>query len=187
MLNRIKNYSLFTFLTFAILVFSFSATNAQKYSSNKTERTVEQKIFKKLLSLPYYGVFDHIAYQVNGNTVTLFGNVNNGINKSGAENAVKRIEGVERVVNNINILPPSSFDNTIRFQLVRSLANSGGLYRYLQEPNPSVRLIVKNGRVALEGYVANRSDANLMNILANGIPGVFNVQNNLIVERDLAR
>ena len=184
MLNRIKNFTLFSL---AILVFSFTSVSAQNFSANKSERTVEQKIFKKLLSLPYYGVFDHIAYKVDGGTVTLYGNVNNGVNKSSAANVVKRIEGVERVVNNINILPPSSFDNSIRYQLVRTIANRGGLYRYLWEPNPSVRLIVKNGRVALEGYVANRGDYNLMNILANGIPGVFNVQNNLIVEKDLAR
>jgi len=183
-MNKIRN---FIFLSLAILTFSFINVNAQGFSDNQRARTVEQKIFKKLLGLPYYGVFDHIAFKMDGETVTLFGRVYNGSNKSSAEKVIRKIDGVQRVVNNIEILPPSSFDDAIRRQLIRSYVNTAGVYRYLQEPNPSVRLIVENGRITLEGVVANRSDANLMNILANGIPGVFNVQNNLIVGKDRAR
>lgn len=173
----------FLILTVAVFGISSVEAQAQKHSS---PRTLEQKVFKEIIKLPYYGVFDNIKYEVSGGTVILSGKVNSlGLRKS-AERVVKKIDGVESVVNNIEELPPSSFDNQIRRRLVREFANKG-LYRYLWEPNPSVRIIVDRGRVELEGYVANRGDFNLMNILANGVSGVFNVQNNLIVEKDLVR
>ena len=116
--------------------------------------------------------------------MTLYGKVLSLGTVRSAERAVKEIEGVSRVINNIENLPPSSLDNQIRYSLVRSFADSAGLYMFLQEPNPPVRIIVENGRVTLEGYVDNRSTANLMNILANQVTGVFSVQNNLIITRD---
>ena len=176
-MNRIRNFAL---LTLAVLIFAVSGVNAQNFSNNGSARTVEQKIFKQINKLPYYGVFDQIAFSYNSGTVTLYGKVANAINRKSAERVIKDIDGVKNVVNNIEILPLGSFDNDIRRQTLREFA-SRGLYRYLWEPNPSVRIIVDRGHVALEGYVANRGDANLMNILANGIPGVFSVKNNLIV------
>ena len=182
-----KLFRNFLVLTVAFLAFSLTNANAQGFSDAKSARTIEQKVFKKILNLPYYGVFDNIKFKVEGSTVTLYGKVINGTNKSGAENVVKRIKGVSNVINNIELLPLGSFDNSIRRQLLRSVGNTAAMYRYLQEPNPSVRLIVENGRVTLEGYVSNRSDANLMNILANGVPGVFSVKNNLVVDKEQAR
>lgn len=91
------------------------------------------------------------------------------------------------MVNRIENLPPSSFDDAIRARLVRTFDNTGGVSGYLREPNPSVRIIVENGRVTLEGYVNNRGTANLMNILANGIPGVFSVTNNLVIEKEMVK
>lgn len=174
-------------LSLAILSLTFVNVNAQSFSGKKTEKTIEQKVFKEIIRLPYYGLFDHIAYKVDGDTVTLYGKVYNATNKRSAENVVEDIPGVRRVVNNIEILPLSSFDDRIRRQLIREFSNRGGLYRYLLGANPSVRIIVDNGRVELEGYVANRGDANLMNIVANGVFGVFNVENNLIIENDKGR
>lgn len=177
------------FLILMVAVFGVSAVNvnAQRYADTKnSSRTLEQKIFKQLIKLPYYGVFDNIKYQVNGDTVVLSGKVAVARNKKDAENVVEDIAGVNRVVNNIEILPPSSFDNSIRRRVLRTFADRG-LYRYLWEPNPSVRIIVDSGRIELEGYVANRGDYNLMNILANGVSGVFSVRNNLVIEKDLAR
>lgn len=169
----------FLVLAIAILGFSFANVQAQDFSGNKT---IEQKVFKKIIGLPYYGVFDNIKFQVTGNTVTLYGKVYSlGVKKS-AENVVKKIDGVDTVVNNIEMLPPSSLDNAIRRNLVNSFLRDGGsLYRYLQGTQPSMRIIVDRGRVSLEGYVSNRGDYNLANILANGVPGVFKVENNLIV------
>jgi hyperosmotically inducible protein len=175
----------FIALTFAILAVSFVTVNAQDYSGVKSTQTLERKVFKKILSLPYYGVFDHIAFKVDGSTVTLYGKVNSLGTKRDAAQAVKRISGVETVINNIDELPPSGFDNTIRRETIRSFARNGGsLYRYLQEPNPSMRIIVENGHITLEGYVSNKSDSNLANILANGVSGVFSVKNNLIVGKE---
>jgi hyperosmotically inducible protein len=181
-----------SFLILAIAILGFSSFDAQAQSytppAAASQQTIEKKVFKEILRLPYYGVFDHIGFTVDGGTVTLYGKVNNGINRSSAERVVKRIPGVDRVVNRIDILPPSSFDDSIRYRTARAFqSTAGALYRYLQEPNPSVRIIVENGHVTLEGYVANRGDLNLMNILANSVSGVFSVQNNLLVEKEINR
>ena len=173
-----KSFRYFLSLTLAILALSFINVNAQSSSSQKT---IEQQVFKKINRLPYYGVFDHIAFEVDGGRVTLHGKVLSLGTRKAAESAVKRIEGVTSVVNNIEDLPLSSFDNRIRRQLLRQFANSAGVSMYLRGPDPSVRLIVENGRVTLEGYVHNKGTSNLMNILANGVPGTFQVTNNLIV------
>lgn len=174
-------------LLIAILVFSFAGVNAQSLSVKNTNQ-IEQKVFKQLIKLPYYGVFDHISYKVDGNTVYLFGKVNNAVNKKDAERSVKRVQGVDSVVNQIEILPPSPFDDSIRYRTLRTLANDGGsLYRYFLGANPSVRIIVDRGNITLEGFVASRGDANLANILANQISGVFSVKNNLQIERDNRR
>ena len=167
---------------FAIISFAFLALFAFEAKAQTPQSALEQKIFKKIIALPYYGVFDHIAYKVEGSTVTLYGKVASLGTRKDAERAVRRIEGVETVINNIQDLPPSGFDNSIRRQLARAFYTDGGsLYRYLQEPNPSVRIIVENGRVTLEGYVSNKGDSNLANILANRASGVFSVRNNLVV------
>lgn len=170
--------------SFAIITFAFLSLLAFEANAQTPQTQLEQQIFKKINGLPNYGVFDFISYKVDGGTVTLYGKVASLGTKKGAERVVKRIPGVETVVNNIDELPPSGFDNTIRRQIVRDFWNRGGsLYRYLQGTNPSVRIIVENGRVTLEGYVSSRGDSNLANLLANGASGVFSVRNNLIVGR----
>lgn len=172
-------------LAVAIIGLLFVNVQAQSFSANNGDLTqLEQKVYKKILTMPYYDVFDNIKFEVEGSTVTLYGKVYSLGLKSRAENIVKRIDGVENVVNNIENLPPSSFDNRIRRQLVREFARGGSLYRYLQGPQPSVRLIVENGRVSLEGVVAHRGDYALADILTKGIPGVFEVNNNLVIEKD---
>jgi hyperosmotically inducible protein len=185
-----KSLIKFIFVAIALVSVGGSVANAQSYVSGKrpnNSRSVEDQIFRSILRLPNYGLFDNITYQMQGNTVILGGSVASLGTKRDAERTVRRIPGVERVVNNIRELPPSSFDNQIRRSLVRQFANSPGLYRYLQGTNPSVRIIVDNGHVALEGYVASRSDANTMNILANGVFGVFSVENHLIVDNGRGR
>jgi hyperosmotically inducible protein len=171
------------YLAMAALITAFSAASvvAQNYSgNNKSTKTLEQQIYKKLKGLPHYGVFDHIAFTVNGSTVTLNGKVASLGTKSGAASVVKRIPGVTSVVNNIEELSVGSFDNEIRRRTLRTLSNEG-LYRYFAGNDPAVRIIVDNGHITLEGFVASRGDYNRMNIYANGIPGVFTVTNNLEV------
>ena len=144
------------FLILAVAIFGVSAlsASAQNYNTTKSSaRTLEQKIFKQLIKLPYYGVFDNIKYELDGSTVILSGKVAVARNRKDAEKAVERVDGVQSVVNNIEVLSVSPFDASIRRRVLRTLADRG-LYRYLWEPNPSVRIIVDGGRVELEGYVA---------------------------------
>ncbi len=182
---RVLKY--FLILSIAILSFSLVEANAQSYADSKSTRDVEQKIFKTINGLPYYGVFDHISFEISGKTVTLYGKVASLGTKSSAERAVRKIDGVEKVVNHIENLPPSPYDNRIRLALLRTFYNTAGVSVYLREPSPSVRLIVQSGRVTLEGYVYNRGTSDLMNILANGVSGVFSVTNNLVIEKEMIK
>lgn len=175
-------------LTIAILGLAFTDASAQSFSGNQPTRNIERQVFKRILGLPYYGVFDNIKFQVDGDTVYLLGKVVQPTTRKSAERAVERIAGVENVINNIEVLPLSGFDDSIRLQTLRTLQSRGGsLYRYFLGANPSVKIIVDRGNVALEGYVSNRGDYNLANILANGVPGVFSVKNNLVIEKEMVR
>lgn len=152
---------------------------------NAVDSKIERRIRSEILSLPYYGVFDAIGYQLNGDTVTLTGFVMRPTTKSAAENSVKDIDGVRNVINNIEVLPLSSADDRIRRRTLQTFMNRGGtLMYYFLGTNPSIRIIVNNGRITLEGYVASKADSNLANILARGIPGTFGVTNNLQVIAD---
>jgi hyperosmotically inducible protein len=141
-----------------------------------------REVRHELLMLPYYSMFDDLKYRVDGNTVTLMGAVVNPTLKSDAENAVKRIEGVERVDNQIEVLPPSPMDDQIRRAVYRRIYGDGSLSRYAYGAVPPIHIIVKNGRVNLEGVVANEMDKNLAGIRANEVPNTFQVTNNLMVE-----
>lgn len=182
-----KHIKSFLILVVAILGFSSLNVQAQSYivAGSAPQSAVERKIFKEINRLPYYGLYDSISFKVEGSTVTLYGKVHQASNKGSAERVVKRIAGVERVVNNIEILPLSSFDDSIRFQVAQSIANTGGLYRYLHPVNPSVRILVERGNVTLEGYVTNRGDYNLMNIMALSASNAFSVKNNLVIENEV--
>ena len=177
-----KRFKYFIVLSIAILSFSVVDANAQ-YANSPLEKTIQ----KKLLKLPYYGVFDHITFKLDGDTVTLYGHVANAPNRKSAQRYVEDVPGVRRVVNEIEVLPVSNFDNNIRRDLYQSISNYGGLSRYLWTVNPSVRLIVERGHVTLEGYVGNKGDYDTMNIVARGVHGVFSVKNNLIIDNDKAR
>jgi hyperosmotically inducible periplasmic protein len=147
------------------------------------ETKIAQEVRHQLLMLPYYGVFDDLAFRVDGNTVTLLGAVTNPVLKSDAERAVKKIEGVGRVNNQIEVLPLSPMDDQIRLAEFRAIYGDPVLStRYGYRSLPPIHIIVKNGHVTLEGVVANEGDKNLVNIRANSVPGVFSVTNNLEVE-----
>jgi hyperosmotically inducible protein len=131
--------------------------------------------------LPYYTLFDWLAFKVDGNTVTLLGQVTNGSLKKDAENAVKKVEGVERVQNEIELLPASPFDDRIRRAEYRTIYGFAGLYRYAIGSSPSIHIIVKNGHVTLRGVVDSEADKNEAGIQARTVPGVFDVNNELEV------
>ena len=139
------------------------------------------KVRKELVTLPYYGVFDNLEYKVEGDTVTLYGQVLKPTTRRDAERRVARIEGVERVVNNIEVLPVSGFDDSIRARTYRAVFRSGSLYRYAMGANPSLHIVVKRGHVTLEGFVSSQVDSQLAYMAARGVPGVFSVTNNLRV------
>ena len=147
----------------------------------KPPAPLEERIRKELVTLPWYGVFDNLAFQVQGDKVTLLGQVMRPTLRSDAENVVKRLPGVTSVDNEIQVLPLSRFDNGIRLAVYRAVFGFGGLYRYALGAQPSIRIIVNNGNVTLEGAVANETDRNLAGIRANGVFGVFSVANHLRV------
>ena len=149
------------------------------------ETRIAREVRHELVTLPFYGVFDDLAFRVEGGTVTLFGQVAQPVLKSDAEKAVKRIEGVTQVINNIEVLPLSPNDDQIRRAEYRAIYGDPALSdRYGYRAVPSVHIIVKNGHVSLEGVVANQFDKNLINVKANGVPNVFSVENNLVVENE---
>jgi hyperosmotically inducible periplasmic protein len=168
----------------ALVLISLSfAQNAQRdQPSAKSEERITREVRHELLMLPYFGVFDNIAYKVEGSTVILLGQVVRPTLKSDAENVVKRIEGVEKVDNQIEVLPPSPMDDGLRIQLFRAIYQFPGLQKYELGVQKPIRIIVKNGHVTLEGVVDNDADKNLAGLRANGVSGTFSVTNNLRVE-----
>ena len=147
------------------------------------QRRLEREVRHELVTLPYYDVFDNLEYRVDGSQVTLSGQVVRPTLKSGAENVVKSIEGVEKVINNIEVLPLSPNDDRLRVAVYRTIYGHAALQRYSIRSVPPIHIIVKNGNVTLEGVVANEADRNIANIQANGVSGVFSVKNNLRVEK----
>ncbi len=143
---------------------------------------LETEVRHELYMLPYYNVFDNLEFKVeSGGRVTLQGQVVRPTLKSDAENVVKRIAGVDEVVNNIEVLPVSPNDDRIRIAVYRAIFRTAGLERYALQAVPPIHIVVKSGNVTLEGAVGTEMDRNLANIKARGVSGVFSVKNNLRV------
>jgi hyperosmotically inducible protein len=154
-------------------------------ASVKPQRSLPDGVRHELLMLPYLSVFDNLSYRVNDNgVVELFGEVVRPVLRSDAENVVKKLEGVTRVENHIEVLPLSPFDNRIRFATARAIYGFTPLNRYGMGTQPSIRIIVKNGNVTLAGVVNSEMDRNMANIRANSVPGVFSVTNDLVVSKN---
>ena len=147
------------------------------------ESRIVKEVRHQLLMLPYFGVFDDLGFVVNNGSVTLLGEVTRPVLKSDAGNAVKHIEGVTSVENNIEVLPLSPNDDQIRMATYRAIYGDASLStRYGFRALPSIHIIVKNGNIRLEGVVANEGDKNIAGIRANGVRGAFSVRNDLRVE-----
>jgi hyperosmotically inducible periplasmic protein len=150
---------------------------------DKSENHIAQEVRHQLVMLPYYGIFDDLAFRVEGGKVTLMGQVTRPTLKTEAENVVKGVEGVSQVDNQIEVLPLSPMDDQIRMAEYRAIYGDPSLStRYGYRALPSIHIIVKNGRVTIEGVVANQGDKDLINARANQVPNVFKVTNNLLVE-----
>jgi hyperosmotically inducible periplasmic protein len=155
----------------------------QNAVSPKAEERISKEVRHELLMLPYLTVFDNLAYKVNGYDVTLMGQVVNPTLKSDAQNVVKRIEGVERVDNQIEVLPTSPMDDGLRRRLYRAIYGYPALQRYAMPVIKPIRIIVKNGHATLEGVVDSEGDKNMAEIRAKSVPGIFSVTNNLNVAK----
>jgi hyperosmotically inducible periplasmic protein len=151
----------------------------------KAMTRIIKEVRHELVMLPFYGVFDNLAYKVDPDgTVTLLGQVARPVLKSDAENSIKRIEGVTRVVNNIEVLPVSFEDDRIRREVYRAIYGNPALNEYQVRAVPPIHIIVKNGHVTLEGAVARAMDKQIAGVQANSVSGVFSMTNNLIVEEE---
>ena len=169
-----------------ILTAILAAATANSQSapvSDRAQARIAKEARHEILMLPYFDVFDNIELRVDGYNVTLVGQVTRPTLKSDAENAVKDIEGVEKVTNQIEVLPVSPNDDRLRVALYRSIYGFTPLQRYALPVIKPIRIIVKNGNVTLEGIVNSEADKNVVNIRANGVFGVFSVTNNLRVEQ----
>jgi BON domain-containing protein len=155
-------------------------------TAETSEESLARQVRHELAMLPYYTVFDNLVFSVEDNTVVLSGQVNRPTLKSSAENVVKRVEGVSNVVNKIEVLPLSRHDDMVRLSVLRAIYRQPVLQKYALGVSPSIRVIVKNGDVALEGVVLNATDRTIANLQANGVFGVFSVTNNLRVEKSPA-
>lgn len=168
-----------------MIVLSLAAVAQDRETlSPKSVDRITREVRHELVMLPYYGVFDNLAYKVDPDgTVTLIGQVAKPTLKSDAENSVKRIEGVEKVVNNLEVLPTSINDDRIRRAAYRRIYGNSVLSTYQLRAVPPIHIIVKNGHITLEGAVATKLEKQVAGVQANTVPGTFSVTNNLQVEQ----
>jgi hyperosmotically inducible protein len=172
-----------------VAIFVATAVNSQAVSpqtvsaEDKAQGRIAREARHEIVTLPYFDVFDNIELRLDGYTLTLSGQVTKPSLKAEAESALREIEGVERVVNNIEVLPLSPNDDRLRMATYHAIYGFSPLLRYAMPPLKPIRIIVKNGNLSLEGVVDTEADRNLVRIRANGVSGLFSVTNNLRVER----
>ena len=166
---------------FALALLTVSLTIPAAMEAKPTKPvTLPEAIRHQLVMLPRYSVFDNLAFQVDGGTVTLTGEVTKPILKDDAAYAVKHVEGVTMVINNIEVLPLSPYDDRIRLAVYRAIYSAPTISaRYGLQAVPSIHIIVKNGVVRLEGVVANEADRTIAGLRAKGVFGAFEVDNDL--------
>jgi len=163
----------------SLSLFSANVQNDRQRNEKKMQENLTKEVRHQLLLLPYYSVFDNLMFKVDGDKVTLLGQVVRPTLKSDAESAVKGIESVASVNNQIEVLPVSPMDDQLRRAVYRAIYGDTVLSRYGMSALPSIHIIVKNGHVTLEGAVDSESDKNLANLRTSGVPNVFSVTNNL--------
>ena len=176
-------FMLHSILVMAMTVTALPAEAQQRAVPQQAVERIQKEVRHELVMLPFLTVFDNLAYRVDGYNVTLLGQVTKPVLKSDAETAVKRIEGVEKVDNQIELLPLSPLDDRVRQSLYRAIYAYPPLQRYGLPVIKPIRIIVKNGRVTLEGVVDSQADKNIVGLRANGVPGAFSVTNNLVVAK----
>lgn len=170
-------------LLFASVAPSFGADKATTQSPQNSQAWLMNEVRHQLVLLPWYSVFDNLEYRVNGGKVTLMGQVVLPVTKINAEKAVKGIEGVTSVDNQIQVLPVSPMDDQIRRAEFRAIYSYPSFQHYSNMAVAPIHIVVAGGHVTLDGVVDNQADKDAANIRANGVPGVFSVTNNLRVQK----
>ena len=169
-------------LGIAIMAFTLSLLAENATVADRGTDRLEQQVRHELNMIPYVNAFDYVSFTVDDNgKITLNGEVTNPVIKSDAGNVVKRIEGVEHIDNQIRVLPLSPMDDGLRVRLFRTIYGYPALQKYALGVTKPIRIIVENGHVTLMGVVDNQADKNIAGIRANGVPGIFSVDNQLKV------
>jgi hyperosmotically inducible periplasmic protein len=176
------NFSQFLAAIITIASTGLAAPSIQQQAGNPPV-DLQKEVMDTILWMPRFGVFDNLAFELQGADVTLLGQVVMPITKVEAELRVKKISGIGKIVNKIEVLPVSQNDDLIRVRVFRGVFGTSNLDRYAMGPNPSIHIIVKNGHVTLEGVVSTKEDSDLALLAVRGIEGIFSVKNNLTIEK----
>jgi hyperosmotically inducible protein len=150
----------------AALVCALSALAQEHKWAGRPLDAVEWTIHEKLAALPFHGVFETLNFEMHGKTVTLSGQVSKESVKQNAESAVRKLDGVETVVNNIEVLPSSRRDDALRMNVYRAIYEKQPLDKYATREAPPIHIIVKDGWVTLEGAVDSDADRSLVHLRA---------------------
>lgn len=177
MLNRMRTLALAAAMSIVALPLVASQSQADPDAARVAER-----VRKEIVTLPFYSVFDFVTISVDGDRVTLDGNVYRRSMVRSVERVAANVEGVSEVVNNVEAARVSNFDDRIRLQTLRAIYSHQALNRYGIQSVPPIHILVDNGNVTLEGVVNRKMEKDIAGILANGIFGVFSVTNNLRVD-----
>lgn len=180
-----RNIFLRILIGISIATLSATGSGQSPEAIHRRQERITREVGHKLRMLPEFSVFDNLAFKVEGDTVILLGQVRNAVLKDDAQKAIKGIEGVEHIDNQIEILPVSFNDDRIRRQVARAIFRDSRLFRYSMGAVPPIHIIVKSGHVALEGMVATEGDKTVAGIRASEVPGVFSVTNNLGIDHRL--
>ena len=168
-------------LTISLLIGAAVFTAAGADLTQQQRAKIENELLRELA--PTIGVFDYVAFQLDAKgTVTLLGQVRDANLKKHAEEDARKVEGVQRVRNQIEVLPLSPSDDQIRRAVYTAIYSQNGFERYTQRAVPPVHIIVKNGAVRLEGSVASKLEYAQLDAATKGVPGVFSVKNNVRID-----
>lgn len=182
-MNFLKTVALAATLSMGFGSLGFAAADRNVVDKKNGLTWTENQVRRELVMMPFLSVYDNLEFRVDGDKVILSGQTIRPTIRSSAENIVRKIEGVRSVENNIEVLPLSPFDDSIRVRVARAIYGYGPLQRYGMGVLPPIRIVVKNGNVTLAGKVANEGDKNLAFIRANGVSGAFSVTNQLAVDK----
>jgi hyperosmotically inducible periplasmic protein len=169
-------------LSFAAVGMASTHNGTNPAGSSKMPKSLTEQVRHELSMLPYLGVFDDLGFTIdNSNAVVLLGQVVRPTLKADAEAVVRRVQGVSKVVNNIEVLPLSSFDDGIRLRTYRAIYSRPGFEKYADQAIAPIKIIVKNGNVTLDGFIGSQMDKILAEMAAKSVLGAFSVTNNLMV------